>query len=65
MRRLKKWVKVILTIIIVGISATMYIKSGRLGELAQSSQFYRALTISTWAWLIFGQMISLYLIWED
>ena len=36
MRRLKKWVKVILTIIIVGISATMYIKTGRLGELAQS-----------------------------
>lgn len=65
MRRLKKWVKVVLTIIIVGVSAVMYIKSGSLGELAQSSQFYKALTLGTWAWLIFGQMISLYLIWED
>ena len=62
--KLKKWVKVVLSLMIIGVGILLYNQTGRLGELAQTSNFYLALCVAAWTWLIFGSSSSLYYIWE-
>lgn len=64
-RRLKKWVKVLLTILILIISAVIYFKTGYFGELAQDSIFYQVVCLMAWFWLIMGQIMVYVMIWED
>lgn len=64
-RRLKKWVKVLITFIIAIIGLFIYVKTGILGELAQDSNIYLVICITAWAWLLFGQFSLLYFIWEE
>ena len=63
-RRLKKWVKVLITFIIVVIGLFIYAKTSILGELAQTSNIYQVICLIAWAWLLFGQFSLLYFIWE-
>lgn len=62
--RLRKWVKIILTLFVVIINIGIYLKTGMLGELAQTSKFYEVLCISTWIWLLLGQMLIYGFIWK-
>ncbi len=62
-RRLKKWVKVILTIIILGISLLMYLEARRIGCIAQTNTFYEGLAIIIWSWILLGQPVSIMAIW--
>lgn len=64
-RRLKRWVKVFITTIILLFSAWVYSKCGILGQMAQYSDFYEVLVIMAWVWLFFGPMSVLMLLWEE
>lgn len=56
--RLKKWVKVVLTIIIMLFSLFIYFKSN---EFAVAERI--DLAIASWMWLIGGQLIVLDRLW--
>ena len=62
--KLKKWVKVVISLIIIEIGILIYSQTGKLGELAQNNAFYLLLCIMSWIWLIFGSAGSMYCIWE-
>lgn len=63
-RKLKKWVKVILTMLIVILSLIIYSKVGELGILAQNNDFYLLVCAMCWVWLMAGQFTTYNLIWE-
>lgn len=64
-RRLKKWVKVLLTIITIIISARIYIFTAEFGGKTEESIFYLATIITSWIWLLFAQFGAYYFIWES
>ena len=53
--RLRKWVKVLLTAIVIIISLLVYLSTGKSSYNIE---------VIKWLWLIGGQMISYSLIWE-
>lgn len=63
--KLKRWVKVVLSLLILGVWVLIYNQTGKLGELAQTSNIYLALCVAAWTWLIFGSLSSIYYIWEN
>ena len=64
-RRLKKWVKIILIIMIFLLDIVIYQKTGKLGQLAQSSTIYLGLCLSAWIWLLLGQFGAMWFILEN
>ena len=62
--KLKRWVKVVLTAVIIITSTFIYSKSGIIGELAQANKIYQIICIGAWMWLLPGQMITYSLIWR-
>ena len=54
----------IVTILLIILSYFVYTKTGKLGILAQNSDFYLFLAIISWFWLICGQFAIYELIWE-
>lgn len=62
--KLKGWVKVVLTIIVLIISAVIYSKVGTLGELAQTHRSYQFICIGAWFWLLMGQGLALSFVWN-
>lgn len=63
--KLKGWVKVALTIILIIGSVVIYSKVGTLGELAQTETGYQLVCVGAWFWLLLGQMIAYSIIWND
>lgn len=64
-RKLRKWVKVVLTIILIGVWIVVYDKLGILGNLAQTSNFYLAIDTLAIFYISMGNFIMLYLVWEN
>lgn len=64
-RKLKKWVKVSISLIVGIIGLFIYAKTGILGKLAQDSIIYLLICIMAWIWLFLGQFSLLYFIWEE
>lgn len=64
MKRLKRWVKIVLTILLLILSFIIYIKLDYWGFLARSSDFYMWASIISWFWLIVGQMVIYSRIWR-
>lgn len=64
MKRLKRWVKIVLTALILILSLTIYMKVDYWGFLARSSNFYVAVSIISWFWLIIGQIAVYSRIWR-
>ena len=62
--RLKKWVKVVLSAILLILAVTVWLKVGKWGELAQNSRIYENLTICGWIWLIL-QPFAISSIWGN
>ena len=54
----------IVTILLIILSCFVYTKTGKLGILAQNSDFYLFLAIISWFWLMCGQFTIYELIWE-
>lgn len=61
---LRKWAKVVLTILILILSLAVYMKVDYWGFLARSSNFYELVSIIGWFWLIVGQMVVYARIWR-
>ena len=64
-RKLKKWVKVLMTIGVIMFSAGIYSKTYELGIMAPSNDTYAGVCIICWAWLIVGQIALIEYIWEE
>ena len=64
MKKLRKWVKVVLTMLLLTLSLIIYIKLDYWGFLARSSNFYVVVSIIGWFWLIVGQMVIYSRIWR-
>ena len=62
--KLRKWVKVVLTMLLLILSLIIYIKLDYWGFLARSSNFYVLVSIIGWFWLIVGQMVIYAKIWR-
>lgn len=64
-RRIRKWVKILLTSITIISSALVYVLTVDFGAKAQTSIFYTITTLSAWIWLFLGQFAVYYFIWEN
>ena len=64
-RRLRKWVKILLTIMTLVLSIIIYVLMAKFGEKAQESIIALVGIICAWIWLILGQFGVYYFIWED
>lgn len=63
-RKLKRWVKVLITIIFIHLNFFIWRQTGVLGELAQTSKVYVYLCVGSWFYLIFGQILIIEKIWK-
>lgn len=61
--KLRKWVKVTLTIIIAIISTLIYMDLGDWGVMAKSNSAYELMSILGWGWMVI-QIFVLSIIWE-
>lgn len=62
--RLKKWVKVVLTIILLISTIVMWFNVGEWGKLVQTSKLHGILVFFGWIWII-TQPFIIDSIWED
>ena len=63
--KLKKWVKVAITLIIIllGIIIHRYLYIN--GSLANENTISSMFILLGWFWLVFGQIMVLYVMWEN
>ena len=61
--RLKKWVKVTLTVMLLLSVVIIYSQLGKWGDLAQNSRLYENLIFFGWCWMI-GTPFMMNSIWE-
>lgn len=64
-RRLRKWVKILLTIMTLVLSVIIYVLTAKFGAKAQESIIALVCIVCAWIWLILGQFGVYYFIWED
>lgn len=64
-RRLRKWVKILLTIMTLVLSIIIYVLMAKFGAKAQESIIALVSIVCAWIWLILGQFGVYYFIWED
>lgn len=62
--RLKIWVRVVITLIMIISSFFIWKQTGTLGELAQNNTFYLFLCISSWLYITAGQILIYKKIWK-
>ena len=62
--KLRKWVKVVLTILMILVSFKIYAEMGQIRTKAVSSINYQVIAILGWTWLIIGQIWVYSIIWE-
>lgn len=64
-RRLKKWVKVLLTILSIIVSAIICFKIPYFWKLAQSNIKYQVIYILSCYWAIIGQIMVYSMLWRN
>ena len=62
--RLKRWVKVVITLIVIHVSFFIWKQTGTLGNLAQKDNFYLVMCVLSWFVLIVGQVLIYEKIWK-
>lgn len=62
--RVKKWVRVVLTLIAIHVNFFIWRNIGTLGSLAQHDKFYLALCLMSWGYLLIGQVFIYEKIWK-
>lgn len=62
--KLKKWVRVVLTLIAIHVSFFIWRNTGTLGSLAQNDKFYLVLCVLSWFYLLAGQIFIYEKIWK-
>ena len=63
--RLRKWVKVVLTIIVIHLSFFIWKQTGIIGNRAETSRLYLGLCMASWFYLIIGQTLIYAAIWGN
>ncbi len=63
--RLKRWVKVTLTLLVIHLSFFIWKQTGVVGEMALKDNIYLALTVASWMYLVVGQSLIYKVIWEN
>jgi len=62
--RLKRWVRVVITLIVIHISFFVWKQEGIISGLAQNDDFYLVLCVLGWIYLTIGQMLIYEKIWK-
>ena len=62
--RVKKWVKIVITLVIIHLSFFIWKQAGILGDMAQKDVFYLILCIASWFYLTVGQVLIYRALWE-
>lgn len=62
--RLKKWVKVVLTIMVLALDYVIYSHINNWGAMAVDSNLWLCITVLAWLWLAFWKFIVLINIWR-
>ena len=63
--RLKRWVRVVITLIVIHLSFFIWRQTGILGKLAQQDNFYLILCVLSWLYLVIGQAFIYEKIWQQ
>ena len=63
--KLRKWVKVVITLIILGTGILIYLGVRGIGKEVTTNDLALMLCTTGWAYLIFGQVLFLYQLWES
>lgn len=62
--KLRKWVKVVITLIIFLISVKIYAEMGQIQTNSISNINYQLRLVLCWTWLIIGQTMCYMILWE-
>lgn len=62
--RMKRGVKVVITLLMIHVSFFIWKQTGMFGELAQKDVFYLILCIASWVYLTIGQTLIYRALWE-
>lgn len=62
--KLRKWVKIVISAIIIIIGVVIYHYLAKLGAYASENTMSSIFICLGWFWLVFGQISMLYAIWE-
>lgn len=62
--KLKKWVKVVITLILVSVGIVLYHILANKGAYASKNMWCSMLICLGWFWLIVGQIIVICTMWE-
>lgn len=62
--KLKNGGRILLSIIVVIVSAVLYSKAATFGKLAQTNVTYELICVGAWMWLMLGQFVVLSFIWD-
>ena len=62
--KLRKWVKVVLTILVILVSFKIYAEMGQIRTKAVSSINYQVIAVLGWTWLVIGQIWVYSIIWQ-
>lgn len=62
--KLKRWVKVLISVILIGIGIVIYSGLKNIGSEAGTNMIADILCITGWSYLVFAQIIILSGLWE-
>ena len=62
--RLKRWLRVVLTLVVIHITFFIWKQTGRLGYLAQDNYIYLIMCVLSWIYLLVGQVFIYEKIWK-
>lgn len=63
--KLKKWVKVVITLILVSVGIVLYHFLANNGAYAVKNTLGSIFIYLGWIWLLVGQIMVIYTMWED
>lgn len=62
--KMRKWLRILVSVFLIFIGIQLYYDLSLLGS-QQNSLFDEMILILGWIWLLFGQIGTLYLLWEN
>lgn len=63
--KLKRWVKVVITLMLIVSGILIYRYLGFLGAIEDKTTLGKVFLFVGWFWLLFGQIMMLSLMWEE
>lgn len=63
--KLRKWVKVVITLILISVGIIIYAYLSRNGAYTNENTLGRVFVLLGWFWLLVGQIMVVYTMWEE